>query len=74
MITDRSQIKEIIKLRENMNDPVKSFSIRNKDSPPDKWQHFKEYNEKEFNLILFTNVDGFKINFKHVTLDINGRY
>jgi hypothetical protein len=57
-----------------MKDPVQEFAIRNKDSPLNIWECFQPFNEKELNLLNFTNIDGVKLKFKHTTLTVNGRH
>lgn len=74
MIKNKALIDSVINKRNDKKDPVQEFSTRNKDSPLDEWNFFKPFNEKEFNLNLFTNIDGVKLKFKHTTLLINGRH
>ena len=74
MIRNKPLIDEVIKLRNQMEDPVTEFAVRNKASPLNTWEDFQSFNMKELNLLNFTNIDGVKLKFKHTTLIVNGRH
>lgn len=74
MIINKPFIDEIIQKRNERQDPVQKFAVRNKASPINEWEEFQPFNLKEFNLIHFTNIDGVKLQFKYTLLTINGRY
>lgn len=74
MNKNRKLIDEVIRLRNEKEDPIQEFATRNKDSPLNFWDNFKPFKTKEFYLNLFTNIDGVKLKFKHTTLTVNGRH
>lgn len=74
MIKNRNFVESIISKRNDKEDYITEFAVRNKDSPAYHWESFKPYREKEFYLNLFTNIDGVKLKFRYVTLTINVRY
>ena len=74
MLVNKPFIDKVIKLRNQMKDPVTEFAIRNKDSPINTWGNLQTFNSKRLNLLYFTNIDGVKLKFKHTTLIVNGRH
>lgn len=74
MIKNKPLIEQTIKIREEMNDPVLKFATRNKASPPEIFGRFNTYSKEAFKSIYFLSIDAVKLQFKYVTLIINGRH
>lgn len=74
MYKNKDLIDEVIKLRNEMNDQVTEFAVRNKASPLNDWNEFQPFNIKELHLLNFTDIDGVKLKFEHTTLTVNGRH
>ena len=74
MTKNKAFIESVIQRRNNRQDPVQEFAIRNKASPIKVWCKFEPYSEESFKTVFKSNIDGVKLKFKNVTLTINGRH
>lgn len=68
-------INETIKLRNNMNDPPRKISVRNKASPNDTWQRPVPYSKAELIITLyFLPIDGIRLDFQYSQVEFDGRH
>lgn len=74
MNKNRKLIEEVIRKRNLKSDPVKKFATRNKASPLNSFEEFREFTEEQFEKIYQSKIDGVKLKFRYTILTINGRH
>ena len=74
MLKNKPLIDRVIARRLKKKDPLKRIAPRFKSSLLNDFEVSQPFSSKGFESLFTSNIDGVKLQFKYVTLTVNGRY